>query len=82
VLNKQREVIYGIRRDILMGEDVDTAGYVEDVLTGVVSEYASADVYPEEWDLDSLSDRDQPLLPEHHRPEVPRRRVPDGRAGP
>jgi len=54
VLNKQREVIYGIRRDILMGEDVDTAGYVEDVLTGVVSEYASADVYPEEWDLDSL----------------------------
>src|SRR5918997_1527298 len=54
VLNKQREVIYGIRRDILMGEDVDTAGYVEDVLTGVVSEYASADVYPEEWDLDAL----------------------------
>ncbi len=54
VLNKQREVIYGIRRDILMGEDVDTLGYVEDVLTGVVSEYASADVYPEEWDLDAL----------------------------
>ncbi|HKH11738.1 MAG TPA: preprotein translocase subunit SecA [Rubrobacter sp.] len=55
VLNKQREVIYGIRRDILMGEDVDTLGYVEDVLTGVVSEYASEDVYPEEWDLDALS---------------------------
>ncbi|MEJ7843569.1 MAG: preprotein translocase subunit SecA [Rubrobacter sp.] len=55
VLNKQREVIYGIRRDILMGENVDTKEYVEDVLTGVVSEYASADVYPEEWDLDSLS---------------------------
>ena len=55
VLNKQREVIYGIRRDILMGEDVDTTEYVEDVLTGVVSEYASADVYPEEWDLDALS---------------------------
>ena len=54
VLNKQREVIYGIRRDILMGEDVDTEGYVEDVLTGVVSEYASADVYPEEWDIDAL----------------------------
>src|ERR671913_1788473 len=55
VLNKQRQVIYAIRRDILMGEDVDTLGYVEDVLTGVVSEYASADVYPEEWDLDGLS---------------------------
>ncbi|MDQ3589553.1 MAG: preprotein translocase subunit SecA, partial [Actinomycetota bacterium] len=37
VLNKQREVIYAIRRDILMGEDVDTMSYVEDVLTDVVS---------------------------------------------
>src|ERR687892_95462 len=55
VLNKQREVIYGIRRDILMGEDVDTAGYVEDVLTEVVSEYVSDDVYPEDWDLDALT---------------------------
>ena len=54
VLNKQREVIYGIRRDILQGEDVDTGEYVEDVLQGVVADYASADVYPEEWDLDAL----------------------------
>src|SRR5918993_981285 len=38
VLNKQREVIYAIRRDILMGEDVDTKSYVEDVLSEVVSE--------------------------------------------
>ena len=55
VLNKQREVIYAIRRDILMGEDVDTASYVEDVLTGVVSEYVSEDVYPEDWDLGALT---------------------------
>src|SRR5215210_3354753 len=55
VLNKQREVIYAIRRDILMGEDVDTASYVDDVLTGVVSEYVSEDVYPEDWDLDALT---------------------------
>ncbi|HEX5699574.1 MAG TPA: preprotein translocase subunit SecA, partial [Rubrobacter sp.] len=55
VLNKQREVIYTIRRDILMGEDVDTASYVEDVLTGVVSEYVSEDVYPEDWDLGALT---------------------------
>src|SRR5215203_5815174 len=33
VLNKQREVIYAIRRDILMGEDVDTMSYVEDALS-------------------------------------------------
>jgi preprotein translocase subunit SecA len=55
VLNKQREVIYAIRRDILMGEDVDTLSYVEDVLTDVVSEHVSDDVYPEEWDLETLA---------------------------
>src|ERR687896_384521 len=55
VLNKQREVIYAIRRDILMGEDVDTKSYVEDVLTEVVSEYVSENVYPEEWDLETLA---------------------------
>jgi preprotein translocase subunit SecA len=55
VLNKQREVIYAIRRDILMGEDVDTLSYVEDVLTEEVSSYVSEDVYPEDWDLDALA---------------------------
>jgi preprotein translocase subunit SecA len=55
VLNKQREVIYAIRRDILMGEDVDTTSYVEDVLTEEVSSYVSEDVYPEDWDLDALT---------------------------
>src|SRR3712207_9077613 len=48
VLNKQREVIYAIRRDILMGEDVDTFAYVEDVLTEVVSAHVSEDVRSEE----------------------------------
>src|ERR671913_612575 len=55
VLNKQREVIYAIRRDILMGEDVDTKSYVQDVLTEVVSEYVSENVYPEDWDLEALT---------------------------
>jgi preprotein translocase subunit SecA len=55
VLNKQREVIYAIRRDILMGENVDTLSYAEDVLTEVVSQHVSDDVYPEEWDLDTLA---------------------------
>jgi preprotein translocase subunit SecA len=54
VLNMQREVIYGIRRDILMGEKVDTWEYVEQVLTDAISEYAPANTYPEDWDLDGL----------------------------
>ena len=55
VLNKQREVIYAIRRDILMGGDVDTQSYVEEVLSEVVSGYASDAVYPEDWDLEALA---------------------------
>src|ERR671926_555026 len=55
VLNKQREVIYAIRRDILMGEKVDTWEYVEEILSAVVTQYVSEDVYPEDWDLDALA---------------------------
>ncbi|MDP8949654.1 MAG: SEC-C metal-binding domain-containing protein, partial [Actinomycetota bacterium] len=54
VLNKQREVIYAIRRDILMGEDVDTWEYVEEVLPEVVGLHASENVYPENWDMTTL----------------------------
>ena len=55
VLNKQREVIYAIRRDILMGEDVDTWEYVEEVLSEVVGRYVSENDYPENWDMESLA---------------------------
>jgi len=55
VLNKQREVIYAIRRDILMGEKVDTQDYVEEVLTEVISQHVSDNTYPEDWDLETLS---------------------------
>src|SRR5215210_2746602 len=55
VLNKQREVIYGMRRDILMGEDVDTCAFVEEVLSDVVGQYVSENVYPENWDMETLS---------------------------
>jgi preprotein translocase subunit SecA len=55
VLNKQRQVIYAIRREILMGEDVDTWGYVGEVLSDVVGGYVSEGIYPEEWDLETLS---------------------------
>ena len=55
VLNKQREVIYRMRRDILMGEDVDTWAFVEEVLSDVVGLHAVENVYPENWDIDTLS---------------------------
>jgi preprotein translocase subunit SecA len=55
VLNKQREVIYAMRREILMGEKVDTWGYVEEVLSELVGQYVSEAVYPENWDMETLS---------------------------
>ncbi len=55
VLNKQREVIYALRRDILLGGKVDTWEYVEEVLRNQVGQFVSEGIYPEEWDLDTLS---------------------------
>ncbi|CAN5172125.1 preprotein translocase subunit SecA [soil metagenome] len=54
VLNKQREVIYSIRREILMGEEVDTWEYVEEVLSEVVGQYVR-EGYPENWDMENLA---------------------------
>ena len=55
VLNKQREVIYAIRRDILLGGTVDTWSYVEEVLSDTVSQYVSDNIYPEDWELGNLA---------------------------
>jgi preprotein translocase subunit SecA len=55
VLNKQREVIYAIRRDILKGGEVNTWEYVEDALSETVVRYVSEAIYPENWDMEALS---------------------------
>ena len=55
VLNKQREVIYAMRRDILMGEKVETWEYVEEVLSDLIGLQVSENVYPENWDMETLS---------------------------
>jgi preprotein translocase subunit SecA len=54
VLNKQRQVIYAIRREILMGEEVDTWEYVQEVLSEVVGQYVR-EGYPENWDMENLA---------------------------
>ena len=57
VMNGQREAIYGERRKILEGQDIDEQ--VEGLRRGrrardVVASSCPADVFPEEWDLDAL----------------------------
>jgi preprotein translocase subunit SecA len=55
VLNKQRTLIYDERRRVLAGEDL--SAQVRGMITGVVTSYiegATAEGYPEEWDLEQL----------------------------
>jgi preprotein translocase subunit SecA len=56
VLNKQREVIYEVRRRLLEGTDLreQTLAFLGDVVSTLIAEYAPEGVYPEEWDLDGL----------------------------
>ncbi len=56
VMNGQREAIYGERRTILEGQDIDeeVKGFVEDVVRSTVSSLVPGDVFPEDWDLDAL----------------------------
>jgi preprotein translocase subunit SecA len=56
VMNGQREAIYGERRKILEGQDLrdESVGFVEDLVGDVVASQCPTDVFPEEWDLESL----------------------------
>ena len=55
VLNRQREAIYGDRRHILEGDDLQerTQKFLEDVITEVV-EVHTAEGHADDWDLDAL----------------------------
>src|SRR5512145_2809042 len=56
VMNKQREIIYGMRRQILEGESQADAiaDWIEEVSASTADPYAAADAHPEDWDLPGL----------------------------
>jgi len=58
VMNQQREIIYGRRRDILGSDNLkrDVLEMADDVASGVVALYANAEVHPEEWEWQVLGD--------------------------
>ncbi len=58
VMNKQREIVYGMRRQILEGESqADTiAEWIEDRVAAVLDGYAPAGAHPEDWDLAGLNE--------------------------
>jgi preprotein translocase subunit SecA len=56
VMNTQRKIIYGDRRRILEGENLrdQTLDMIAEVNEGTVAQYVSAEIFPEEWDLEGL----------------------------
>jgi preprotein translocase subunit SecA len=58
VMNKQREVIYGMRREILQGESQEETvrEWMDDLLDGITDTYAGEGVHPEDWDLGGLGE--------------------------
>ena len=56
VMNKQRLVVYSLRRDILEGANLeqDIKQWLEEVAIGFIDKYAPAEEYQEKWDLDEL----------------------------
>ena len=59
VANKQREVIYGQRRQVLVGENVEDSvlNMIELTSDMLVQEVAGEHKYPEEWDLEALNQK-------------------------
>src|SRR5689334_15403215 len=59
VMNKQREAVYGLRRQLLQGldqKDLILEDYVSDILTDLLDKFASRDVHAEDWDVKGLKD--------------------------
>ncbi|HET97890.1 MAG TPA: preprotein translocase subunit SecA [Desulfurivibrio alkaliphilus] len=59
VMNKQREVIYSQRREVLSSTDLKEVVWemVEDMVQGLVAEFADEKVLSADWDWDGLNER-------------------------
>jgi preprotein translocase subunit SecA len=57
VMNKQRQVVYGLRRDVLMGENVDAIilDMLGDVTSSMLDVHVPEGVRPDQWNLEGLS---------------------------
>jgi len=70
VMNKQREVIYGLRKRVLAREGVpeEIQETIEDLAEGLVESVADVKTYPEEWEYQRLNDRSCASLPSSRGP--------------
>src|SRR5215470_985909 len=59
VMNKQREAVYGLRRQLLQGleqKELILEDYVSGILTDLLDQFAARDVHAEDWDIKGLKD--------------------------
>jgi preprotein translocase subunit SecA len=57
VMNKQREAVYGIRKQLLEGLDqkeLIVEDYVANILSDVLDEFTPERLQPDQWDMDAL----------------------------
>jgi len=67
VMNKQREIIYGQRRQVLTGANLKETilDMIHQVVERTVAGFSGGSPHPEEWDLVALLDSAQLFWPEH-----------------
>ena len=60
VMNKQREAVYGLRRQLLEGVDqreLILEDYVGGILSGMLDEFAGEKLHPDQWDMKGLDEK-------------------------
>jgi preprotein translocase subunit SecA len=58
VMNKQREIVYGLRRQMLEedSQEETVLEWIEELAEGLVGRYAPPDGHPDDWDLVGLNE--------------------------
>jgi preprotein translocase subunit SecA len=59
-MNKQREAVYGLRRQLLEGvdqRDLILEDYVGGILSGLLDEFAGEKLHPDQWDTKGLDEK-------------------------
>jgi len=57
VMNKQREAVYGLRRQLMEGveqKQLITEDYVSTILSGILEEHAPEKAHPEQWNTEQI----------------------------
>lgn len=65
VMNEQREIIYGERRRVLMGENLRDSIFamMDDIVSRKIDAYTGVSEFAEEWDMEGLSEALNGVVP-------------------